>query len=199
VEKGVFLDRDGVINPNVFNKSTGEWESPHYPEDFKLFPWAVQSLQKLQENKFKLFLISNQPSYAKGKTSMENLKAIHEKFHSILIDNQIYFTEYFYCYHHPQGIVPELSVECGCRKPGILFLMEAKRKYSLDMNLSWMIGDRDSDIISGQKAGMRTIMILNQEELQLKKMVQSTPDFTAANLLEAVNIIIRDIQSRVKS
>ena len=196
--KGVFLDRDGVINPNVFNKASGEWESPLYPQDFKIFPWVVQSLRRLTDNKFRLFLVSNQPSYAKGKTSLGNIKAIQEKLHSILIDNQIYFTEYYYCYHHPQGIVPELSLACHCRKPGTLFLKEAEKRYSLDMSLSWMIGDRDSDVICGQKAGARTIMILNQKELREKKTPESTPDFKAANLIEAVDIIIRDIQT-VKS
>lgn len=192
MEKGVFLDRDGVINYNVFNQATGEWESPHHPEDFELFPWSIESLQRLLENKFKLFLISNQPSYAKGKTSMENIKAVHEKFHSILIANDVHFTEYYYCYHHPQGIVPELSIECACRKPGIFFLREAKKKYSLDMSLSWIVGDRDSDIACGQKAGIRTIGILNREELQEKKTLVRDPDFKAAHLLEAVNIIIRE-------
>lgn len=193
--KGVFLDRDGVINYNVFNTATSLWESPHAPERLKLFPWSIESLHRLLENKYKLFLISNQPSYAKGKTSLENIKAVHEKFNSILIDNQILFTEYYYCYHHPQGIVPDLSIECDCRKPGILFLREAEKKYSLDMKLSWIIGDRDTDILCGQKAGIRTIRILNQEELQEVKMLAINPDFKAANLSEAVSIIIRETRS----
>ena len=192
MKKGIFLDRDGVINPNVFNKATGEWESPHCPKDFKLFPWTIQSLRRLQRSLFNLFLVSNQPDYAKGKTSLKNIQAVHEKFHSILIDNQIYFTEYFYCYHHPQGIVPELSIECDCRKPGTFFLNEAERKYSLDMSLSWMIGDRDSDIICGQRACFRTILILNQNEFGVTKKIESTPDFKVANLLEGVDVITRN-------
>jgi D-glycero-D-manno-heptose 1,7-bisphosphate phosphatase len=193
MEKGVFLDRDGVINPNVLNELSGESEPPHYPKDFKLFPWTIESLRKLQENKFNLFLISNQPSYAKGKTSLENIRAIHEKFHSILRNNQIYFTEYFYCYHHPQGIVPELATECICRKPGTFFLEEAKRKYSLDMSLCWMIGDRDSDIICGAKAGVKTILISNREGLKTEKPGKGTPDFIVSNLLEAANIIVQKL------
>jgi len=61
------------------------------------------------------------------------------------------------------------------------------------MDLSWIVGDRDSDIICGQKAGIRTILILNQEEgRQTKRSGKSTPDFKAANLLEAATIIIRE-------
>lgn len=192
MEKGVFLDRDGVINPNVFNKATGQWESPHHQKDFELFLWTIEALRKLQVNKFKLFLISNQPSYTKGKTSLENIKAIHEQFHSILSDNKIYFTEYFYCYHYLKGVVPALSVECDCRKPGIFFLTEAEKKYHLDMKLSWMVGDRDSDIMCGQKAGLKTILILNQKELQTGNPPKTAPDFKASDLLKAVDIIIKE-------
>jgi D-glycero-D-manno-heptose 1,7-bisphosphate phosphatase len=189
VEKGVFLDRDGVINPNIFYQTTGAWESPRCPDEFELFPWVIQSLWRLSESKYRLFLVSNQPSYAKGKTSMDNLKAIQKKLHSILTDNQIYFSEYYYCFHHPQGIIPELAVECDCRKPGTHFLKEAEKAYSLNMSSSWMIGDRDSDIICGRKAGTRTIMVLNKKEAGLRKNSESTPDFKVGSLKEAVDII----------
>jgi len=191
MRKGIFLDRDGVINPNIFNPSTGEWESPHHPEDLELFPWSLESLRKLRGNNFYLFLVSNQPSYAKGKVLLEDIKIVHEKLHSILAENKIIFTEYYYCYHHPQGIVPGVSISCSCRKPGILFLEEARRKYSLDMGLSWMIGDRDSDILCGQKAGVRTILILNPEELTAKKAGKSSPNFEVNSLAEAVDIILK--------
>jgi len=189
VERGVFLDRDGVINCNVFNSLTKEWESPHRPQDFKLFPWTIDSLRHLLEYKYKLFLVSNQPSYAKGKTSFENIRAVHARLHSILTDNQIVFTEYYYCYHHPEGIVPELAIHCECRKPGIYFLKEAEKKYSLDMSSSWIIGDRDSDIKCGQKSGVRTIRILDTEDTAA---ISSKPDFQVATLAEAVAIIIKE-------
>lgn len=196
MQPAVFLDRDGVINPNALNSLTGQWESPHKAEDFKLFPWAIGALQDLQRNKFSLFLISNQPSYAKGKVSIEEIKAIQDKLHSFLAEHKISFTEYFYCYHHPEGAIPELAVRCNCRKPGIAFIKEAERRHSLDLNLSWIIGDRDSDIVCGKNAGLKTILVLSPEELSTKKAGESTPDFRVANLQEAVNIIIREKKGR---
>ena len=68
MNRAVFLDRDGVINPLVYNLDTNEYESPHYMDDFSIFPYTAESLKLLQERDFKLFLISNQPSFAKGKT-----------------------------------------------------------------------------------------------------------------------------------
>ncbi len=192
MQPAVFLDRDGVINPNAFNSLTGQWESPHQAKDFQLFPWAIDALKDLQKNKFSLFLISNQPSYAKGKVSLEEIKAIQDKLHSLLVEHKISFTEYFYCYHHPEGVVPELAVRCSCRKPGIAFIREAEKRHSLDLKLSWIVGDRDSDIVCGKNAGLKTILVLNPGEVLVKKPGESTPDFRAANLQEAVNIIIRE-------
>lgn len=192
MEPAVFLDRDGVINYNALNSLTGQWESPHHLQDFQLFPWAIQALRKLQKNKFKLFLISNQPGYAKGKATLKEIKAIADKLNSVFVENKIFFTEYFYCYHHPAGVVAKLAVECSCRKPGIAFIQEAEKKYSLSLNSSWMIGDRDSDISCGRRAGIKTVLIVNAQELSAKKAGQSTPDFKADNLSEAVNIIIKE-------
>jgi D-glycero-D-manno-heptose 1,7-bisphosphate phosphatase len=190
VKKAVFLDRDGVINPNVLNKATGEWESPHHPDDFYLFPWALDALKKLGDNGYCLFLVSNQPSYAKGKTSLENIKAIQDKFQAILKSSNICFTEHYYCYHHPNGIVPELSIKCECRKPGILFLKEAESKYSIAMEASWFIGDRESDIICGRSAGTRTIMVTDVDKPRSKKTIECNPDYKAGTLIEAVDIIL---------
>lgn len=198
MQPAVFLDRDGVINPNVFNSLTGQWESPHRENDFQLFPWTIGALQDLQKNQFKLFLISNQPSYAKGKASLVEIKTIQEKFHSFLIENKVSFTEYFYCYHHPEGIIPELSLRCSCRKPGIAFIKEAEKEYSLDLQLSWIVGDRDSDIACGKKARLKTILVLNPEESLIKKQGESVPDFKAADLREAVKIIINETKKRRK-
>jgi D-glycero-D-manno-heptose 1,7-bisphosphate phosphatase len=189
INKAVFLDRDGVINKNIFNKDTGEFESPHKTEDFKIFPWVIESLKNLQRLGYKLFLISNQPSYAKGKTSLKNIKDIHKKLHSILVKNKINFKDYFYCYHHPKGIVKKYSIICKCRKPSPYFLNLARRKYKLDLGSSWMIGDRDTDIECGIKAGVKTILIKSKEEMINKKSGKSKPAFKAKNLKYAVSII----------
>ncbi len=74
MNKAVFLDRDGVINKLVFNSERNEFEPPHSVEDFILYSGVLPFLKKLQENDFLLFIVSNQPDYAKGKTTLENLK-----------------------------------------------------------------------------------------------------------------------------
>jgi D-glycero-D-manno-heptose 1,7-bisphosphate phosphatase len=187
MNKAVFLDRDGVLNKPVFNPDTGEYESPHHPDDLHLFEWTIESLKKINTDGYLMFVVSNQPSYAKGKTSMENIKKIHEKLESELEKHGVFIKEFYYCYHHPHGIVKEYSYECECRKPKPYFLMKAKKDYGIDMKISWMIGDRDTDIFCGQNAGVKTILI--EEASSYNNRGKSKPDFYAENLKDAVNII----------
>jgi D-glycero-D-manno-heptose 1,7-bisphosphate phosphatase len=190
MKKAIFLDRDGVLNELVLNPATGGYEPPHSPDDLIIFPEVIESLRILQDAGFELFLISNQPDYAKGKTTLENIHAVHSRFDHILTSKGIHFQEYYYCYHHPNGIVPEYSFTCKCRKPKPYFLLKAARDYVIDLKNSWMIGDRDSDIECGKAAGTKTIMIKNPQSSKYRR--SSQPDFTAANLKDAPQIILHD-------
>lgn len=190
MKKAVFLDRDGVINRLVFNPSTGEYESPHLVEDLDIYHWAVKSLRKLADKNFLLFLISNQPSYAKGKTSLANIMAIHNKLHQLFVSGGVEFAEYYYCYHHPNGIIPEYTGVCRCRKPSPYFLREAEKNYCLDVASSWLVGDQDTDIMCGQTGGVRTIQIENEHSVH--KRGKSCPDYRAADLEAAVQIIFHN-------
>ncbi|MBI5560792.1 MAG: HAD-IIIA family hydrolase [Deltaproteobacteria bacterium] len=187
MKRAVFLDRDGVINPEVLNPSTGQWESPHKAEGFTLFPWTASALRLISKHGYLLFLASNQPDFAKGKTPLEDLIAIHEKFASAIQDEGICFSDFFYCFHHPSGNVPGYSRTCACRKPNPYFLLTAKKKWGLEMNLSWMVGDRHTDILCGKAAGTKTILIHN--EYAKEETGGCPPDFTAVNLKDAARII----------
>jgi D-glycero-D-manno-heptose 1,7-bisphosphate phosphatase len=155
----------------------------------KLFPYVVECLGKIQNVGYDLFLVSNQPDYAKGKTTLEALEKVHKKFDQLLTLQRIHFNEYYYCYHHPKGIIPEYSFECRCRKPMPFFLFKAEEDYNIELGSSWMIGDRDTDIECGKAAGTKTILI--EEPLSGKKSGKSQPDYIAKNLVEAVNIILQ--------
>ena len=151
----LFLDRDGVINHNVYYSDTNEWESPRMPEDLQLIEGSLQALKRLSQS-YLLFIISNQPSYAKGKTSLENLKMVHNKLISCFEQEEIPIREAFYCFHHPKGI----GGNCECRKPSPYFINQAIEKYDIDKQRSIMIGDRDTDLLCAQNAGILFIGIL---------------------------------------
>ena len=185
----VFLDRDGVLNEPILNPKTGEYESPHALNDLKIYPEVFAALGGLQK-KFKLFVVSNQPSYAKGKISLPDLTAIEEKFSSSLEAHKIHISEFYYCHHHPEGNVPEYSVICQCRKPSPYFLKKAADDHDIDLKLSWMVGDRDTDIQCGQAAGCKTIIITNP--VSLKFQGKEKPTYKASNIEDATNIILKE-------
>ena len=194
MSKAIFLDRDGVINRLVWNPSTNEYESPHHVKDLEIYPWTMDALCRLGNMGYLLFLISNQPSYAKGKTPIENIQNIHDALHCLFMEHHVNFSDYYYCYHHPHGIVPELTRTCQCRKPGTLFLSMASEKYGILLQDSWLIGDQDSDIYCGQSLGLRTILI--REQCSSKKRGKSHPDFSVENLNEAA-ILVADYTNKL--
>jgi D-glycero-D-manno-heptose 1,7-bisphosphate phosphatase len=190
MKNAVFLDRDGVLTNLVLNPETGKYEPPHSPDEVLLFPGVIESLRILESVGFELFLVSNQPDYAKGKMTLENIHAVHDGFDHILTAGGIHLREYYYCHHHPNGIVPGYSFACECRKPKPYFLLKAARDYGIDLEKSWMIGDRDSDIECGKSAGTRTILI--EEPHSSGSRGSSRPDYRAANLKDAVTIILHN-------
>ena len=188
MNKAVFLDRDGVINPLVYNLQTAEYESPHELGEFSVYPYAAKSLRRLSEAGYLLFLVSNQPSFAKGKTSLDNILAIQAQLAEYLQENKIGFAGFYYCHHHPDGIVPGYSGPCACRKPSPYFLQQAAAEHGLNLSRSWLIGDQDTDVLCGQAAGVRTIQILNPHSAA--KRGASRPEFQAENLAEAVELLL---------
>lgn len=187
MSKAVFLDRDGVINKMIFTNERKEYEPPYRKEDLKLYDGVIESLKKLQDSGFKLFLISNQPDYAKGKASLENLAEVQDELQKIFIKNEIRFSEYYYCYHHPDGTVPEYSIECECRKPGNYFVLKAFSEYNISNESSWFIGDRDKDVECGIKSGLRTIRI---ESGYYEYKSKRDADYVVSDLNEAVETIL---------
>jgi D-glycero-D-manno-heptose 1,7-bisphosphate phosphatase len=135
-----------------------------------------------------LILVSNQPSFAKGKTSMEQLHAIHARLEQALKAAGVVFEEFNYCFHHPASIVAELKGPCQCRKPSPYFLNRAVERLGLERRDCWMVGDQDTDTECGRQAGVKTVLIENPGSVSRQR--KSAPDFTAPDLAGAAEIIL---------
>ena len=157
--KAVFLDRDGVINLNVFYDDTGRLEAPRTVSDLRMADGAVDAMLRLQAAGWSLYIVSNQPNQARGKASPADHQAIVEALSTHLCAAGVRIVEAFYCLHHPDGAHPTLGGPCDCRKPSPFFLKEAARRWRIDLQASWMVGDRETDVACGQRAGARTIRI----------------------------------------
>jgi D-glycero-D-manno-heptose 1,7-bisphosphate phosphatase len=155
----VFLDRDGTLNEATPDPDTGLPESPLHRSEIHLLPGAVAAARRLVDAGFALVCVTNQPSAAKGKTSLEGLLEAHERVLELLAREGVAIATTRLCPHHPEGVVAELSMPCVCRKPGPGMLLSAAGELDIDLSTSWMLGDTDSDITAGAAAGCATALI----------------------------------------
>lgn len=188
-KQAVFLDRDGVLNELALNPKNGEYESPHETSAVHMMPGATVAAKKLQDAGFALFIVSNQPSFAKGKTSLENIHAIANFVESNLKAAGATLLRAYYCYHHPDGTVPPYAGACRCRKPKPQFLFDARDEFGLDLSESWMIGDQDSDVECGRRAGCKTVAVANARSAH-RRPGKEAPTLSARDLADAADKII---------
>lgn len=154
-QKAVFLDRDGTINKYIgFLRDIDE---------FELLPRVEQAIKKLNASGYLAIVVTNQPVIARGEVTYEELHNIHNKMETLLGKSGAYVDAIFYCPHHPhkgyEGEVAELKIDCDCRKPKPGMLLEAAKKFNIDLAQSWMVGDGENDIKAGQVAGCKTALI----------------------------------------
>ena len=160
--KSIFLDRDGVLNKNKddYVKNISELE---------IFPYISEPIKKLQSAGFKIIVITNQSAINIGLITKKHLNEIHEKIQSFLIQHNTKIDYFYYCPHTP-------AENCSCRKPKTGLLLKAIDDFSIDVNNSWFVGDRDSDIQAGQSVGCKTFKIHDNITLE-----------------NAVDLILKDI------
>ena len=187
--RAVFLDRDGVINDPVFDKVDQRSESPHRPDDVALAGGAIDGIRALRDAGFVLVVISNQPSAAKGKVTLDDLRAVHDRVVALLAAEGLELDDWRYCFHHPDGVVPELAGRCDCRKPAPAMLLEAARAHSVDVAASWTIGDSDADLEAGRAAGTRTILVEHPASAH-RRTADAPSDARVRNLAQAAAFLL---------
>jgi D-glycero-D-manno-heptose 1,7-bisphosphate phosphatase len=182
----VFLDRDGVLVEEIFYPETGETEAPLKPEDVRLIPGAAAALRRLKESGFALVLISNQAAFAKGKTTLRALWLAHQRFVALLADEGAALDDVYYAYGHPEGIMPHFSGLSLDRKPAPYNLLIAAARNDIDLDRSWFIGDRQTDVECAIAAGVKPILIVGDSAVDGR----STQDLRVRNFATAVTLVL---------
>lgn len=153
--KAIFLDRDGTINENM--------DIHPSVKNFNLLPGVAEAIRKINETHYLAIVVTNQPMIAKGFLTFQELENIHKKMETLLGNERAYLDRIYFCPHHPEkgfaGELPELKVDCDCRKPKPGMLLQAARDLNIDLTNSWMIGDNLSDIEAGRRAGCNSILL----------------------------------------
>ncbi|HEX8172252.1 MAG TPA: HAD-IIIA family hydrolase [Thermoanaerobaculia bacterium] len=186
--RALFLDRDGVLDELVFYQSSGEWEAPRSVAELAMIPGIAEPLRRFAADGWLLFIVTNQPSYAKGKVARQPLVDVHEVVLRNLADAGVPIADSYQCFHHPEAVIEELRVRCDCRKPGTLFLRTAAERYDVDLARSWMVGDQDSDLACGRAAGCRVALLAHHGSAHKRGAIE--PDLRVATLEELANALI---------
>lgn len=181
-QSAVFLDRDDTIN-----------KDPGYLGDInkvELLPGVGKGISFLKNKfKFKIIVVSNQSGITRGLISSSDVDAINLRIQELLNSYNTEIDDFYYCPFHPDFDSPE-KVEC--RKPSPKMILDAAKKHSIDLKKSFMIGDKDIDIMCGRNAGVETILLLNgkkAEEIINLKNGEFYPNFVADNFLHACEYI----------
>jgi D-glycero-D-manno-heptose 1,7-bisphosphate phosphatase len=196
----VFLDRDGVLNELVADPVSGADESPLNPDDVRLIPGAAEAVRELAQMGFLLVCVSNQPAAAKGRVTVEQLYTVHARVEELLATEGmaaaggvadaggVALAASRLCLHHPDGVVPSLSIPCTCRKPAPGMLLDAAHTLTIDLSASWMVGDTDSDVGAGRAAGARTLLIEHASSAH-KRLRPAAADLLAGDLVHAARLL----------
>ncbi len=186
----VFLDRDGTINEQM--------GYINHISRFQMLPDAARAIARLNRAGVPVVVVSNQSGLARGYFPEELLHAVHNKMHSLLTRENAHVDGLYWCPHHPDAKVEQYKQKnCPCRKPGTGLLEQAADELGLDLERSFMVGDRWSDLRCGHAAGARSILVLtgygrgDLEYIGPDQAVQ--PDHVAEHLGEAVTWILQQL------
>jgi D-glycero-D-manno-heptose 1,7-bisphosphate phosphatase len=185
--KAVFLDRDGTIIKQV--------ELMHSVEELHLLPGAARAINALNKLGFLVVIVTNQPVVARGIIGVKEV----DKIHAVLIDRLngkgAKIDGVYFCPHHPEATMPEYRLRCRCRKPEPGMILKGLKKLNINPKKSFMIGDALIDVVSGKKAGVKTILVkTGPGHARLdEKYKDVKPDFIVKNLMQAVKEITNSI------
>ena len=170
----VFLDRDGTI--------IEEMDYLHEPERLRILPNAMEGVKRFQDMGYRIVILTNQPGIGIGYYSKEDFYRVNRTLLKSFSEKGILVDKIYFCPHSK-------SEKCACRKPEQTLIQRARQELNLDLSRSVMIGDKTSDIETGRRAAMRTILVRTgfkggDGEYRMK------PDFTVTDLLEASQRIL---------
>lgn len=176
MNKAIILDRDGTINV--------EKNYLYKIEDFEFIEGVPQTIKLLNDHNFKVIVITNQSGIDRGFYTEADVIMLHNFINQELEKINAHIDDFYYCPHNPD------ETSCNCRKPNTQFHLQAIQKWNIDCRLSYIVGDKITDLIPGKKLGMKTILVktgYGDQENSDKKYC----DYVIANLNMISSILIK--------
>jgi D-glycero-D-manno-heptose 1,7-bisphosphate phosphatase len=183
----VFLDRDGVINPQAAYR-TG-------PEDFELIPGVGKALFTLKRAGYALVTVSNQTAVGQGYVTVETVGSVNDRMSELLLPFGVELDGVYCRYHSANAVVPQHRTDLPETKPSPAMLIAAQEDLNLDLHTSFMVGDHRTDLQAGHNAGCRASILVrtgggNATEKQLDS---GDADFVADDLPRAARWILEQV------
>jgi len=150
--RAVFLDRDGTINI--------EKDYLHKIEDFEFIHGAPEAIKRLKDAGFLVIVVSNQSGVGRGYFDEQAVENLHHHIQSELADYGTLIDAFYFCPHHPDKGLGSYKISCDCRKGNPGMLLQAAREYDIDLQGSFMVGDKLADIEAGKRAGCKSVLVL---------------------------------------
>lgn len=187
--KAAFLDRDGTL--------LVEGDFLTNEADMRIIEGAPEATRRLADGGFALVVVTNQAVIARGIAT----EALVAEIHAALGDRLVAaggapIDAYYVCPHHPHAELPRYRLECACRKPRPGMILRAAEEMGLDLEASYMVGDRITDVAAGARAGCRTVLVecgahLEPPIVTLEPLEEGLePDHTSADIAQAVDWIL---------
>lgn len=168
----IFVDRDGTIIEEVNFLSR--------VEDLRIFDFTAKAIADLKAEGYLIIVITNQSGISRGILSEADILAIHDRMQCDLDDA---VDAFYFCPHSPDE-------GCTCRKPGSKMIEQARRDFEIDMEKSWVIGDKKIDVETGQRLDLSTALVLTGYGETHRDSIEPAPTIIAKNFGEAASRIL---------
>jgi histidinol-phosphate phosphatase family protein len=172
-QPAVFLDRDGTLVEDVGYLSD--------LNDLRLFPSAADAVRLLKNSGFLIIVVTNQSGIGRGIYGEDAMHAINSEIQRNVggaID------AFYFCPHLPDA-------GCRCRKPGLGMIEAASADFPIDLQSSWMIGDKSIDIETGKEMGARTALVLTGYGRQHEATLIRSPELISEHVGAAAEEIVK--------
>jgi len=188
--KACFLDRDGVLIEEVNYLSS--------PDQVNVLPETIKALQLLKNNNYKIIVITNQAGVARGFFTEDSISKVHSEIDRQLKKYKLQVDHYYYCPHHPDGSVKKYAINCNCRKPMPGMILQAVKDYNLNLNNSFLVGDKMSDLLAAENSGCQGILVETGYGKEHKKEAVTRGFSVFSNIEQVVRFLLdKEKSSRI--
>jgi D-glycero-D-manno-heptose 1,7-bisphosphate phosphatase len=175
MKPAVFLDRDGTLIEEVNYLSR--------IEDLRLFPFSARAIEMLKRSGFLVIVVTNQSGIGRGIFEERAMHEIHDQIQAELSGA---IDQFYFCPHLPCD-------GCDCRKPRLGMINAARADFDIDIDKSWIVGDKKIDVETGHEAGLRTALVLTGYGRSHRDALGHPPTLISDDLGQAAKTIVQKL------